>query len=340
MPNYRVLANFEPLLKIKVSKIKYRYNPQTLTYEKVELTLWQRFVKVLPVILGTLVFSVLVTIFSFTFFKSPREKSLIREIGQLKSQYNLLQKELNETEKVIAAIEKRDDKLYRVILETNAYPSEKRSLSTGGGNRYAELEGYTTSEIIIATTKKLDALQKRLYAQSKSFDELVELAKKKDKMLRSIPAIIPIPNREITAHIGPFGYRIDPIYRTRAFHSGMDFPCKTGTKIRATGDAVVTAVENGYWGYGNVVILDHGFGYQTMYAHLSGFNVKKGQKVKRGDVIAFAGSTGKSTAPHLHYEVIKNGEKINPVNYYFNDLTPAQYEEMLKASKESGTSFD
>ena len=322
-----------------MSKIKYKYNPQTLTYEKVELSFWQKLKRTLPYIGAAIIFSVGISILAFTFFKSPREKKYLREITQLKAQFQLLQNEIRQTEQVLGEIENRDDK-FRAVLEAEPYPDHKRKLSFGGSNRYTVLEGYENSELVIETAKKLDDLQRRLYAQSKSFDELVDIAKKRDKMLRCIPAIIPIPNKEITAHIGPYGYRIDPIYRTHSFHSGMDFPCKSGNKIRATGDAVVEDVENGFWGYGNVVILNHGFGYKTMYAHLSQFNVKKGQKVKRGDVIAFAGSTGKSTAPHLHYEVIKNGEKVNPVNYYFNDLTPAEYEEMLKASQNSGVSFD
>lgn len=334
------MVNFGPLENFKVSKIKYRYNPQTLSYEKVELSFKQKLFRALPYVGAALVFAVAVSIIAFTFFKSPREKAQLRKIEELKAQYELLQKEMDETMKVLKAIEQRDDQLYRVILETKAYPAHKRQLATGGSDRYAGQQNLDNSEMIVSATKKLDELQKRLYAQSKSFDELVELAKRKDKMLRSIPAVIPIANREVTAHTGAFGWRIDPIYRTRAFHSGMDFPCKLGTPIRCTGDGVVENVESGFWGYGNVVLIDHGFGYKTMYAHLSGFNVKKGQKVSRGDVIAFAGSTGKSTAPHLHYEVIKDGEKVNPVNYYFNDLSPAQYEEMIKASQQNGTSFD
>ncbi len=322
-----------------MSKIKYKYNPESLSYEKVVLSFWQRVVKALPFVGLAIVFAVGVSILAFTFFKSPREKAYVREIKQLKTQYAQLQAELNQTEKVLDLIELRDNRM-RASLEGAKYPEHKRKLSTGGSNPYADLEGFDNSELIIATTKKLDEIQKRIYAQSKSFDELVELAKRKDKMLLSIPAVIPILNREVTAHTGAFGWRSDPFYHTRAFHSGMDFPCKTGTKVRATGDAVVENVESGYWGYGNIVLLNHGFGYKTMYAHLSRFNVKKGQKVTRGEVIGFAGTTGKSTAPHLHYEVIKNGEKINPVNFYFNDLNPAQYEEMIKASQESGSSFD
>lgn len=323
-----------------MSKVKYKYNPRTLNYEKVEVSWKERILKALPIVAGSLVFATIVVIIAFSFFKSPKEKAILRDYKQLEAQYELLKKELENIDLVLNDIQKRDDKLYRIILESEPYPAHKRQMSTGGSNRYRDLEGYASYELVSGTRKILDRVEKRLYAQSKSFDEVIALAQKKEELLRCIPAIIPIINKEITAHIGPFGWRIDPIYRTQAFHSGMDFPCKTGTKIRATGDGVVANVESGYWGYGNIVLINHGFGYQTMYAHLSGFNCKPGQKIKRGDVIGFAGSTGKSTAPHLHYEVIKNGEKVNPVNYYFNDLTPTQYEELLKSSSEAGTSFD
>jgi murein DD-endopeptidase MepM/ murein hydrolase activator NlpD len=251
-----------------------------------------------------------------------------------------MRSEMRQVEMVLDDIRRRDDNLYRVILESEPYPVHKRQLSTGGSSRYSDLEGYNSSQLLVSTRQMLDRIQKKLYAQSQSYSEVIKLAKKKEKMLRCIPAIIPVETKLITAGIGGFGYRIDPIYRTQQFHAGMDFPCKTGTPCRATGDGTVIGAETNYWGYGNCVIVDHGFGYNTLYAHLSEFKVKPGEKIKRGDVIGLAGSTGKSTAPHLHYEVHKNGEKLNPVNFYYNDLTPAQYEEMLKASAEAGTSFD
>jgi murein DD-endopeptidase MepM/ murein hydrolase activator NlpD len=323
-----------------LSKIQYKYNPETLTYDKVQLSFGQKLKKALPWIFGSLVFAATVVAISFAFFKSPREQSLIREYNQLTSQYETMRNEMKQVEAVLDDIRRKDDNLYRVILESEPYPIHKRQLSSGGSSRYSELEGYNSSQLLVSTRQLLDRVQKKLYAQSQSYEEVIKLAKKKEKLLRSIPAIIPVATNLITAGIGGFGYRIDPIYRNRSFHAGMDFPCKTGTPIRATGDAEVAGAESNYWGYGNAVILNHGSGYQTLYAHLSAFNVKPGQKIKRGDIIGFAGSTGKSTAPHLHYEVIKNGEKVNPVNYYYNDLTPAQYEEMLKASAEASTSFD
>jgi murein DD-endopeptidase MepM/ murein hydrolase activator NlpD len=323
-----------------LSKVKYKYNPHTLNYEKVE-TSWKDMIKsALPWFAGGIVFATIVVIFAFSFIKSPKERAQKREIEQWKYQYQLVNDRLNEIELVLNEIQKRDDNLYRVVLEANPFPANKRKMGTGGNNRYKDLEGFESSELIISTRKKLDRISKKLYGQTRSFDELKELAKKKEEMLRCIPAIMPVANKDLTAGIGGYGWRIDPIYRTRAMHTGMDFPSKTGRPVYATGDGVIEDVASNFWGYGNIVLINHGFGYKTMYAHLSEFKTKIGAKVKRGEIVGLIGSTGKSTAPHLHYEVIKNGEKVNPVNYYFNDLKPAEYEEMLKASSGGSASFD
>lgn len=325
-----------------MSKVKYKYNPNTLTYEKVEPSFRDRLKSALPYLLGSIIFVVLtIVLYEYQpFFKSPKEQSLIRENKELHQQYQLLRKQVEEMELVLAELQEHDDNLYRVILESEPYPSYKRERATGGSNKYKQFAEYKAGDLIIKTHQTLDRIEKKLYAQSKSFDEVIELAGKKEKMLASIPAIIPVSKRDLRAAIGPFGWRIDPIYKTRAMHTGMDFPAETGTNVYATGDGVVENVESNYWGYGNIVLINHGFGYKTLYAHLSEFNTKIGQKVKRGDLIGYVGSTGKSTAPHLHYEVWKNGEKVNPVNFYYNDLTPEEYEEMVKASASSGASFD
>lgn len=323
-----------------MSKVKYKYNPHTLNYEKVETSWKDRIKSALPWFAGGIVFATIVVIFAFSFIKSPKERAQRREIEQWKYQYQLMNERLQEIELVLNDIQKRDDNLYRVILEAKPYPYNKRVMGTGGNNRYKDLEGFENSELIISTKKKLDKVSKKLFAQTKSFDEVKKLAKKKEEMLRCIPAIMPVANKDLTAGIGGYGWRIDPIYRTRAMHTGMDFPSKTGKPVYATGDGVVENVESNFWGYGNIVLINHGFGYKTMYAHLSEFKAQIGQKVKRGEVVGLVGSTGKSTAPHLHYEVIKNGEKVNPVNYYFNDLKPAEYEEMLRASSDGSASFD
>ncbi|HAA00434.1 MAG TPA: peptidase M23 [Flavobacteriales bacterium] len=325
-----------------MTKVKYKYNPQTLTYEKVEPGIRDRIRKALPYLAGSIVFAVAIILIyeNQSFFKSPREQAFERENEQLRQQYDLLKKQMREMEIVLSDIQLRDDNIYRVIFESEPYPNHKRDRATGGSNKYRQFAEYESGQLMTETWQALDRIEKKLYAQSKSFDEVIKLAKTKEKMLSSIPAIIPVNRKDLRAGIGPYGWRIDPIYKTRAMHTGMDFPSETGTPVYATGDGKVINVESNYWGYGNIVLIDHGFGYQTMYAHLSAFKAKIGQVVKRGEVIGLVGSTGKSTAPHLHYEVLRNGEKVNPVNYYYNDLSPAEYEEMLKAASSSGTSFD
>lgn len=325
-----------------MTKVKYKYNPQTLTYEKVEPGIRDRIRKALPYLAGSIVFAVAIILIyeNQSFFKSPREQAFERENEQLRQQYDLLKKQMREMEIVLSDIQLRDDNIYRVIFESEPYPNHKRDRATGGSNKYRQFAEYESGQLMTETWQSLDRIEKKLYAQSKSFDEVIKLAKTKEKMLSSIPAIIPVNRKDLRAGIGPYGWRIDPIYKTRAMHTGMDFPSETGTPVYATGDGKVINVESNYWGYGNIVLIDHGFGYQTLYAHLSAFKTKIGQVVKRGEVIGLVGSTGKSTAPHLHYEVLRNGEKVNPVNYYYNDLSPEEYEEMLKAASSSGTSFD
>jgi murein DD-endopeptidase MepM/ murein hydrolase activator NlpD len=181
---------------------------------------------------------------------------------------------------------------------------------------------------------------KKIYVQSTSYDQLIKLAKNKETMLACIPAIMPISNKDLKRTASGWGWRIHPIYKIRKFHYGMDFTAPTGTDIYSTGDGVVELVESSMRGYGNHIVINHGYGYKTIYAHLNGFNVKQGQQVKRGDIIGFVGNSGMSTAPHLHYEVMRNGEKVNPVNYYFNDLSAEEYERMIEISIKSGQTFD
>ena len=251
-----------------------------------------------------------------------------------------MQDKLQQVELVLDDIQQRDDNIYRVIFEADPIPTSIRKAGYGGVNRYKDLEGYNNSELIIATTKKIDQITKQLYIQSKSFDDVIELAKNKAVMLASIPAIQPVSNKNLKQMASGFGIRIHPIYKTQQFHDGMDFTAKIGTPIYATGDGKIAKVERNARGYGNHLIIDHGFGYKTLYAHMSKFKVTIGQKVNRGDVIGYVGNTGLSSGPHFHYEVHKNGEKINPVNFYFNDLTPEQYEKMLEISSQNNQSFD
>jgi murein DD-endopeptidase MepM/ murein hydrolase activator NlpD len=248
-------------------------------------------------------------------------------------------RDVTEQKLIQEELEKSENK-YRTIFETEPLPSSYRNGGIGGVNRYQELEGFSNSELVIETAKKLDRIRKKIYVQSESFDELIAYAKEKEEMLSSIPAIQPISNRDLKRTASGFGYRIHPIYKITKFHSGMDFTAPTGTDVFATGNGVIKEVKSARRELGNHIIVDHGFGFETVYAHLNGFNVRAGQKVKRGDVIGFVGSTGLSTAPHLHYEVHVNGKAVDPALYYFNDLTPDEYERMLEISSKSGQTFD
>jgi murein DD-endopeptidase MepM/ murein hydrolase activator NlpD len=274
------------------------------------------------------------------FFDSPKEKILNREIQQLSIQYKILGNKLKNAEIVLDDLQKRDDNIYRLIFEADPIPKSIRKAGYGGVNRYQDLTGFKNSELVISTSKKLDQVTKQLYIQSKSFDEIIELAQNKTTMLASIPAIQPVSNKDLSRMASGFGNRIHPIYKTRKFHAGMDFSAKTGTPIYATGDGEISKIKRSRKGYGNHVVINHGFGYKTLYAHMSKYIVKKRQKVKRGDIIGYVGNTGTSVAPHLHYEVHKDGKKINPVNFYYNDLTPEQFEKMLLISSQSNQSFD
>lgn len=323
-----------------MAKIKYKYNPNTLNYEKIQLTFKDRLKKALTYALVGLFFAAIIVFFAYTFFDSPKELMLKRENAQLKTQYELIARDLSQMESVLADLERRDDNIYRQILESEPIPQSVRAAGVGGVNRYTHLEGYQNSELVVQTRQRIDKLKKRLYVQSKSFDEVVELAQNKEEMLASIPAVQPVPNKNLRRVASGFGYRIHPIYKVRKMHWGMDFSAPTGTEIFATGDGRVERVVKSRRGYGKHVIIDHGYGYKTLYAHMSQIDVRRGQKVKRGDVIGLVGNTGISSAPHLHYEVIKDGKKINPANFYFNDLTPEEYDLMIELSSSVNQSFD
>ena len=317
---------------------KYKYNPKTLTYERVEISVKKRVLTGFSFVATGLVFAAIFILFFYV--GSHNEKKLLRENEQLVFQYNLLNKRVDQLTAVLDDIQKRDDDIYRTIFEAEPIAKNIRKAGIGGVNRHKNLEGYDNSDIVITSTKKLDQLAKQLYVQSTSFDEVFELAKEKEKMLASIPAIQPISNKDLARMASGYGYRIHPIYKTRKMHSGMDFTAPTGTEIYATGNGIIKEVERSRRGFGNHVVIDHGFGYQTIYAHMSTFNVRVGQKIKRGEIIGYVGNTGTSTAPHLHYEVHKNGQAVNPISFYFNDLTPKEYDAMIELSAAANQSFD
>jgi len=250
-------------------------------------------------------------------------------------------KRLDQMSTILADLENRDDNIYRSIFEAEPIPDNIRKAGIGGINRYKSLERFKDdAEIVINTSKKLDRLAKQLYIQSKSFDEIIELAKQKEQMLAAIPAIQPVSNKDLKRMASGYGMRIDPHYKTPAFHAGMDFTAPTGTPIYATGDGTVIRADRASRGYGNHVRIDHGFGYTTLYAHMSKTNVKVGSEVKRGEIIGYVGNTGKSVGPHLHYEVRKNDKPVNPINFYFSDLTPEEYDLVIQLSSQENQSFD
>jgi murein DD-endopeptidase MepM/ murein hydrolase activator NlpD len=273
------------------------------------------------------------------FFETPVTKQLKRENEQLLSQYNLMNKDIEKISAALEDIQMRDDNIYRVIFEANPIPSSVRMAGFGGTNRYTKLESMDNSELIISVAKTLDVLSKQVYVQSKSYDEVIKMALGKEKMLASIPSVMPVSNRDLKRTASGWGMRMHPIYRIPRFHYGMDFTAPVGTDVFVTGNGIVKEVGRNA-GYGNTIVVDHGYGYETLYGHLSRLNVKVGQSVNRGDVIGFVGSSGASTAPHLHYEVMKNGQKVNPQNYYFQDLNPMEYEKMISISSNTGQSFD
>ena len=322
-----------------MSKLKYYFDPTTLKYHPIEVGRWDRIKKTGRFLLASLFFGGLSLIFLNQFVESPKEKILHRELSNMQLNYDLLNRKIDQAEEVLLGIQERDDKLYRVYFEAEPISSAVRNSGFGGINRYKKLEGYSNSSLVIESSKKLDILAKQLYTQSKSLDDIVTLAENKEELFLHIPAIQPVANDNLKRMASGYGYRMHPILKYRKFHSGMDFSAKVGTPIYATGDGVVIKVLT-TGGYGNHIVIDHGFGYETLYGHMSAFNVKKRQKVKRGEVIGYVGSTGLSSGPHLHYEVHKNKKVMNPVNYYYNDLTAAEYDILLKMSQEENQSMD
>lgn len=322
-----------------MSKVYYIYNPKTRSYDRIYPTFRHRVFHVLKRLFVGMGFGAGSFILLLWIFGSPSEKELRIENSRLLAQYNLLSRRLDDALGVMQGIQQRDDNLYRVVLQADPVADAVRKAGYGGTNRYEELMDMANADLVVNTTQKMDMLNRQLYIQSKSFDEVVELFKDHDEMLKSIPAIQPVANKNLKYTASGYGMRIDPIYKTAKFHAGMDFSANIGTPVYATGDGVV---KKAGWqsGYGKIIIINHGFGYETWYAHLNDYDVRVGQKVVRGEVIGEVGNTGKSTGPHLHYEVHVKGKVVNPVNYYFMDLSAEDYDKMIELAANQGKVFD
>ena len=323
-----------------MAKVKYYYDTKTLNYQRIEKTPWDR-VKNIFIYLGASIFSgiIMIMIF-FQFFDSPKQKQLKRDKLDLLNQYNTLNNELTDINLVLKDMQNRDDNIYRVIFEADPIPSSIRKAGFGGVNRYKHLENLSNSELIIETTKKIDIISKQIYIQSKSFDEVINLANNKANMLACLPSIQPVDNKDLKRMVSGFGRRIHPVYKTITHHDGMDFAAATGTPIYATANGTIEKSTYDRGGYGKHVIINHGFGYKTLYAHMNEIKASKGSAVKRGDVIGYVGNTGLSIGPHLHYEVHYKGKKENPSFYYHNDLSPSEYNKLIELSTEENQSFD
>ena len=325
-----------------MAKVKYYYDSDTLSYRKIEHKKGKKIKIFLLSLLGILLsgFLLLIIYLNIPYILSPKEKALKRELVNMELQFELLNKKMGQAQKVLSELEERDNAIYRVYFEANPISEEQRKAGFGGINRYKNLEGFDNSNLIINTSKKIDILTKQIVIQSKSLDEIAILAEEKEKLLKAIPTIQPVKNQDLTRMASGYGYRSDPFTKARKFHKGMDFTAPRGTPVYATGNGIVKRADRRSSGYGRHIRIDHGFGYVSLYAHLYKYAVKKGQKVKRGDLIGLVGSTGRSQAPHLHYEIIKDKKKLNPINFYYGDLSSEEFAELLKVAGQENQSLD
>ncbi|MDR2841388.1 MAG: M23 family metallopeptidase [Paludibacter sp.] len=320
-------------------KHKYHFNNESLNYEPIRHNFAYYAKQVLVHLFSGVSLGVIFFIVFEIFLESPQEKQLAVEKSRVQAQYKVLERQLEDVQSVLLDLEQRDNNLYRVILQAEPIPDLVRRSIIRDNDYYKQMLSMTNSQITVATTQKMEEIRKQLYVQSKSYNNLVELFKDRENMLECIPAIQPVLNKDLTRMASGYGYRMHPVYHIQKFHEGMDFSSPTGTEIYATGNGVVVLSD---WkqGYGNCIEINHGYGYLTRYAHLSKINVRNGQKVKRGDVIGLVGNTGLSVGPHLHYEVHLRDKVMNPMNYYFIDLSLDEYDRMVQMSNNMGKTLD
>lgn len=323
-----------------MKKIKYYYNTHTLRYEKLETPLRVTLLRIFGFIAAALVTSVIISYFAFQFIGSPNEKLLRIENERMSDNYNELNDQLATLQQQMKELEKRDNDVYRSIFEANPIPDSVRAKELEKKQEVAKVESMGNNQLLTSIVSTMDNLSARIDAQKKSYDEISKLITNKQVLLACTPAIQPVSNKDLERIASGFGYRIDPIYKTMKLHAGLDFAAPQGTPIYATADGTVTTAGNTGNGYGNHVVINHGYGYETLYGHMVKVKVRSGEKVKRGQVIGWVGSTGKSTGPHCHYEVHKNGQKLDPVYFFYNDLSPEQFDLLLKKAAASNQSFD
>ncbi len=323
-----------------MKKIKYYYNTHTLRYEKLETPLRVKLLRIFSFIAAAFVTSAIISYFAFQFVGSPAEKLLRRENERMKDRYNGLTDQVKNMKQQMKELEDRDNKVYRSIFEANPIPDSARAQELEKEQEIAKVESIDPTDLVPSIQYSLDILRNRIETQKKSYEELLGLINNKDKLLAATPAIQPVSNKDLNRIASGFGQRIDPIYKTQKFHAGLDFTAPQGTPIYATADGRIATAGYSEGGYGNHVIINHGYGYETLYGHMVRIKARLGQNVKRGEIIGYIGNTGKSTGPHCHYEVHKNSQKLDPVYFFYNDLSPQQFDELLKRAKASNQSFD
>ena len=325
-----------------MKKVKYYYDSENLAYRKISpkkgrsLGYFGLFL-LASALFGFICFAVLI---NTPFFETPRDKLQARQIQNLKLNYTILNKEIDELDAVLTNIQERDDNIYKVYFNNAPISDTTEKVNMVRKTRFKELLSFNNEKLISSTTNRIDIISKQLVLQSKSLDEILKLSKAKEKLLAAIPAIQPVKNEQLKHLASGFGYRSDPFTKARKMHKGMDFTSPTGTPVYATGDGVVERADNGASGFGNHIVIQHGYGYETIYAHLSRYNCKVGKRVNRGDIIGFVGSTGRSQAPHLHYEVHKNGLVVNPINFYYGNISAVEYAAIAKLATQENQSLD
>jgi murein DD-endopeptidase MepM/ murein hydrolase activator NlpD len=324
-----------------MARIKYYYDTETCRYERVKVSKWDIFLNLLGFLSVSLILAVGIIIVYNAYFDSPKEARLKKENKELQFYYEMMEKEVDNVQKVLSSLQERDDEVYRNIMGAEPIPSSIRSAGVGGAERYKNIieSDLERENLILSMMQEMDKVKKQMYIQTKSYDEILEMAENKEEMMASIPAIQPIPNKELKRLASGFGMRMHPILKVVRPHEGCDFSAPRGTPIYSTGDGEIIRVSSSFGGFGKLVVIDHGYGFITKYAHMSSFNVKRGDKVKRGDCIGFVGTTGTSTAPHLHYEIHKDNKPINPVHYFYQDVSDEEYEKLLELSSRENQSL-
>ena len=321
-------------------KTKYFFDPQTLSYKRHRRGFKYYFWRSLGVLSFSFVLAFAIFFFVSGVVDSPKERALKKENAELKDQLSQIEKQINGLDATLAKLIKKDEDIYRTIFEVEPLNEKTRMGGIGGSNKYENLKKMEGGEFLIGLRESMDNLEARLRVQERSYDEIFKLAENKKKLLGAIPSIQPVANKDLNRLASGYGYRIDPFYRTRKFHAGTDFSAPRGTEVYSTADGKVIEVSTEIWGYGRHIVIDHGFGYKTLYAHLSKFEIKRGQKVARGQLIGRIGSTGKSTGPHLHYEIHINGQPVNPAYFFHNDLTDEEFKRLIEIASSPNQSFD